>query len=261
MKTRPIAGRRGSSFTRREFLTVGATGIAGVLAACKGLGTGLDSGDAVALESRPGVPTRTVTPGLYGLGLDSARDAQLFVPAVYEPSRAIPLVVLLHGAGQHSNEWANSLNVINLLDEFGVAMLAPSSRGLTWYPNGPDVDVIDEALSRTFDRLNVDANHVALGGFSDGASVGLSLGLANGDLFPQLLGFSPGYLQVARTRGTPRIFVAHGQDDRVLSYNNAVSMVDGLRGQGYDVEFAGFEGGHVIRLSILRQSMEWFLRS
>lgn len=199
-------------------------------------------------------------PGLYGLGLDGARDGHLFVPAVYDGTRRIPLVVLLHGAGQRSSEWTGSTAVIDLLDEFGIAMLAPSSRGTTWYAGGPDVAFIDEALARTFSRLNVDPGHVAIGGFSDGASVGLSLGLANGDLFGQLLGFSPGYLQVAHSQGRPRIFVAHGQDDRVLSYNNAVSMVDGLRGQGYEVEFAGFEGGHIIRLSILRQSFEWFLR-
>jgi predicted esterase len=40
-------------------------------------------------------------------------------------------------------------------------------------------------------------------GFSDGASYALSLGLANGDLFTHVLGFSPGFMRVPRHVGRP----------------------------------------------------------
>lgn len=38
----------------------------------------------------------------------------------------------------------------------------------------------------------IDPAHVAIGGFSDGASCALSLGLVNGDLFTHVMAFSPG---------------------------------------------------------------------
>jgi predicted esterase len=41
----------------------------------------------------------------------------------------------------------------------------------------PDVALIDQALSEIFNRYMVDASRLALGGFSDGASYALALGL------------------------------------------------------------------------------------
>jgi len=42
-----------------------------------------------------------------------------------------------------------------------------------------------------------DPARVTLGGFSDGATYALSIGLANGDLFPQVIGCSPGFIAQA----------------------------------------------------------------
>ena len=38
----------------------------------------------------------------------------------------------------------------------------------------------------------IDPSRIAMAGFSDGASYSLSVGLANGDLFSAVFGFSPG---------------------------------------------------------------------
>src|SRR5688500_5667369 len=46
---------------------------------------------------------------------------------------------------------------------------------------GPDVQGIDQALTRTFAMRRVDSRRIAISGFSDGASYALGPGLSNGD--------------------------------------------------------------------------------
>ncbi len=81
---------------------------------------------------------------------------------------------------------------------------------------GPDVAYIDRALEQTFSRYNVDPTRIAIGGFSDGASYALSLGVTNGDLFTHVVAFSPGFMAPAGQHGSPMLFISHGTQDRVL---------------------------------------------
>jgi predicted esterase len=64
---------------------------------------------------------------------------------------------------------------------------------------------LDQALQHVFETYSIDPGRVGLGGFSDGASYALSLGVANGDLFSHIIAFSPGFMrppaQVREQRG------------------------------------------------------------
>ncbi|MBV8612996.1 MAG: hypothetical protein JOY66_04405 [Acetobacteraceae bacterium] len=140
------------------------------------------------------------------------------VPPGYRPDVPAPLLVLLHGAG------ADAACLLPLYlrqaDRDGVLILAPDSRGATWDiiqgGHGPDIAFLDAALDRVFAAWAIRPDRVAIGGFSDGASYALSLGLANGDLFADILAFSPGFALPAAYEGTPRIFISHGTADAVL---------------------------------------------
>src|SRR5436190_993778 len=79
---------------------------------------------------------------------------------------------------------------------------------------GEDVAFLNRALESVFARLAVDPARVAIGGFSDGATYALSLGLANGDLFPRVVAFSPGFIISAPPHGRPRFFLSHGISDQ-----------------------------------------------
>jgi predicted esterase len=87
--------------------------------------------------------------------------------------------------------------------------LAPDGDG-SW----GDPDEIDGGLQGAFARFAVDPSHVAVVGFSAGASDALSLGLANGDLFTHVVAHSPGDYSGNGTVGQPEVFVAHGTDER-----------------------------------------------
>ena len=217
--------------------------------------------DPFAFTARPSTPTRAITPGHHRLGLGESRDGALFVPKSYRAGTAHPLLVLLHGAGQSSSEWIGAGSFIRMLDARGILMLAPDSRGATWEHRDPrDVRFIDAALAWTFDRADIDPSRLALGGFSDGASFALSIGLYNGALFPSLLAFSPGFIATEARRGKPRVFVSHGMLDPVLPFGNARRIVASLRAESYDVRFEQFAGGHTIEPLLASKALDWFER-
>jgi phospholipase/carboxylesterase len=88
---------------------------------------------------------------------------------------------------------------------------------------------------------------VALGGFSDGASYALSLGLTNGDLFTHLIAFSPGFMAPGGEVGRPRCYVAHGTRDAVLPIDRCSRrLVPVLERAGYAVRYHEFDGPHTV---------------
>ena len=119
--------------------------------------------------------------------------------------------------------------------------------------------MIDRALEHTFSRYAVDPARLAIGGFSDGASYALSLGITNGDLFTHVLAFSPGLMAPAGRTGSPRIFVSHGVRDGVLPIDRCSrSIVPELKRGGYDVLYREFDGEHSISLEIALEAIGWF---
>jgi predicted esterase len=151
-----------------------------------------------------------------------------------------------------------------LFDDPPIIVIAPESRGSTWdilrEGYGPDVGFIDETLDLAFGMCNVDPTHLALGGFSDGASYALSLGLTNGDLFTALTAFSPGFNRPAAKRGKPRIFIAHGRQDQLLAIDaTSRPIVRALKKDGYDVHYEEFEGRHTVTADEVARAMRWFL--
>jgi phospholipase/carboxylesterase len=214
------------------------------------------------LSARPGTPpfADRPSPGLHPLGLERERDGLLHVPAGPEPPAGFGLVVLLHGAGSSAERGIAPL--LDLADEAGLVLVAPASRGRTWDVIaggfGPDVSFVDRAVAHALARLPIDPARVALGGFSDGASYALSLGLGNGELFTHLVAFSPGFAAPAGLHGRPTIFVSHGVDDAVLPIARCTRrLVPALLEAGYDVEVREFDGGHLVPPAIARDAVAW----
>jgi phospholipase/carboxylesterase len=202
------------------------------------------------------------SPGLHPLGLDRDRDALLLVPAGYRPDQPVPFVLSLHGAGGDANSGLYPLR--DLADEAGLILLSPGSRRQTWDVirggYGPDVAFIDRALTAAFALCVVDPDRLAVAGFSDGASYALSLGITNGDLFQDVMAFSPGFMAPADQRGEPRIFISHGTRDQVLAIDRTSrKIVPQLIRAGYDVRYREFEGPHTVPPEIAREALEWFL--
>ena len=146
----------------------------------------------------------------------------------------------------------------------GILLLAPDSRGRSWDviidAFGPDVAFLDRALAHVFERCQVDAERIGIGGFSDGASYALSIGLINGALFSDILAFSPGFVGADEAHGAPRIFISHGVRDEVLPIDPCSRrLVPGLRTAGYDVDYREFPDGHIVPPEMVDAAVARFL--
>ena len=255
--------------TRRRFLELVAAAGAGALAAgCApaapkaSAGASASGVPAARLMVKPAAPTGTIAAGISSLGLSAERDAFIYVPPGLDPGKEAPLLVLLHGAGG-SAAWWKPETIAALADPAGIIIVAPSSAGATWDLRldgyGPDVEIVDASMRFAFAHCRVDPARLALGGFSDGASYALSLGLENGDLFSALLAFSPGLCATDARRGTPRVYITHGTQDTVLPIDSSSRLiVPTLRKLGYDVTYREFDGGHTVDRALAVQGMRWF---
>ncbi len=231
------------------------------LAACLSACTHAESG--VRLHARPGKGAATgAKTGVTPLNLRAERDTLLYVPeSAPDPA---PLILYLHGAT--GNEQQGIRRLSGLADEFGFLLLSPASQEGTWdairSDFGPDVRLIDQALSKVFGLRQVDPRRVAVCGFSDGASYALGLGLSNGDLFRGVMAFSPGFIPRGVVKsGAPRIFLSHGTNDQILPIDECSRrLAPQLKQAGYGVKFQEFDGPHTVPPEIAREAMAWFLK-
>jgi len=212
------------------------------------------------LDARPSTEPagEPLPPGISHLDLGPGVEAAVAVPPEGATARA--LLVFCHGAGGTAADALRAVGEEAL--RRGVVVLATSSVGATWDlvagGLGRDVAVLDAALAQVLDRVPVD--RVALGGFSDGGSYAVSLGVANGGLFGEVLAFSPGFLAPPARQGRPRVWLCHGTDDRVLPVDRCGRrVVAQLREAGYDVTYDEFVGGHVVTPDLVGAGLGWWL--
>jgi len=223
---------------RRELLKLGLGALAFGCASTE---------DPSRLRARPGQSSAPLRP-----------PAVLYVPP--KPSGAFAL--LLHGAGGEPDRILKRFHPV--ADEFGVTMLAPKSRDMTWDAIrgtfGPDVIQIDEALRAAFAAGPIDRKRIAVAGFSDGATYAIALGRANGDLFTHVVAFSPGFLIPVETTGHPRFFLSHGTADDILPIDEASRRIAReLRRENLSVKLREFEGPHTVPPEIAREGFAWFV--
>jgi len=237
------------NLTRRELLAMSAF----ALARCESM-EGIPAG---RLTARPPTRADSLGPGLHQLELQ--RDTLLYIPMRATGAFAL----LLHGANGQPERVLDRFR--DVADESGVILLAPKSRDATWdaiHGNfAIDLPFLGAALTAAFARCNVDRAHLAVAGFSDGATLAVALGLANGDLFSHVIAFSPGFLIPLRRVGAARFFLSHGTADPILPIDHASrAIARDLRRAHLDVLLREFDGGHTVPPNIAQEAFAWLTR-
>jgi len=212
--------------------------------------------------SPPAPPLVCVPATRSELKLDNLRDGVVYVPKGYKVGQATPLLVWLHGAGGSGNV---STNLSALADEFGFIVLAPDSREWTWGSIlgdwDPDLDFLQLAMRQTQTRCAIDREHIWLGGFSDGASFSLSLGISYGNVFRRVYAGSPGLMQPIAANGKPPIFISHGRSDQTMPIDETSRrFVPRLKTLGYDVTYREYDGRHQLPPEVLREAITWMFQ-
>ena len=236
---------------RRGFLTLGAAGA-----------IGLWRGSQVAAASLWQDPGQDEIPyGATRLAItDDERQGTVHVPKQYKHGTSLPLLVMLHG-------FSGSGTVARytaLAEELGIIVIAPDSREQTWGQSSPGFDgdsrYISAALRAVSGFLDIDRQHIAIGGVSDGATYAFSMGLAYGDTFTHLLIFSEGIPIPYRKQGKPKIFIGHGINDVQMPIDRTSRrFVPQLQSEGYDIKYVEYDGGHGTPAAVVRQGFEWFV--
>lgn len=223
------------------------------------------------LSARPSAPAVTAATAAGRHRLRAGATATLYVPESIPAGASAPFLLLLHGGGGRGDDMIRRFKA--QADARGIILLAPNSADRTWDvamsmsenpwapPSfGKDVRRLDAVLAETFARVKADPQRVAVAGFSDGASMALSIGANNTTLFPATLAFSAGGMVADWTGRAGRVFFSHGEKDRILPIaTTRDAWAPALRATGFTVTFVSFDGGHAIPDPVLEQAMVWWL--
>lgn len=204
-------------------------------------------------------------------------------------------IIVLHGLGADGNDFVPIARELDLRAVGPVRFVFPSAPVLpvtlnggyemrAWYdihppsanPAVPRLE--DEAGLRAAQGLvqglidrevtrGVPAHRIVLMGFSQGCAMTLMTGLRAPQRLAGLVGLS-GYLPIAGTtaaergeanRDTP-IFLAHGEDDPMVTIDRAIASRDELRRLGYGVEWHTYPMAHTVSTQEVDDLNVWLLK-
>ncbi|HMI94854.1 MAG TPA: hypothetical protein VK509_25950, partial [Polyangiales bacterium] len=135
----------------------------------------------------------------------------IYLPPNYDPARAYPLLVMLHGGSANGNLFlgvvlGNNMNWkeydLHLWDEYAPRwtpewiVVAPDGFGQVMWRFMGEQDVLD-VIADVQKHYNVDANRIALGGLSNGGVGAYNLGMRHAHRFSvvQAIAGAPSWLQ------------------------------------------------------------------
>lgn len=200
------------------------------------------------------------------------RAAHVFGPTLEEPvSERLPLLVVLHGNGKSED------TITWLRGQFGelaiqnrCLMLIPSALGVTWdfylAEDPQDTRFISEAISEVLRSHRVDVSRIAVMGFSDGASLGLSLAVAHPWVFQAAMVWGAGFC--LRKFGpppldapVPRLLVGHGRHDVLFNVDKVTRpIIERLEKVGYAVDFwLDEDAAHGPTTEFMRNGIQYWL--
>ena len=186
-------------------------------------------------------------------------------------------IIWMHGLGADGNDFTPIVQELNLQSSIHIRFVFPHAPLRPVSINGGAVmrawyDIFDQSLNSNEDingirnsqsaieqliknenKNGIKAENIVLAGFSQGAAMALQTGLRYPDKLAGILALS-GYLPLAQTLMTEadpsniltQIFMAHGQNDQVISLDLALLSKQKLLESGYSINWSQYQMGHSV---------------
>ncbi len=183
------------------------------------------------------------------------------VPKSYDPAKAWPALVYLHGGVAREGDGGGVIGLRMLggeANERGFILICPSTqRGAEWWtPAG--MALVHRALADAKQRWHIDPDRIAATGFSDGGSGCYHLLQHDPDRWCCFLAFM-GHPGLTRSMGGPAyrgsvasrpVFAVHGGEDQLYPSARMKPLIDQMKSAGANIEWrdipeATHSPGHV----------------
>ncbi len=174
------------------------------------------------------------------------RGYVVYVPRDYDPGKAWPLIVFLHGAGERGDDGLIQSEVgigtviRRRVKEFPAVVVMPQCPEGGWWDKA--VPHIDEAIKVTLADYTIDSSRVYLTGLSMGGFATWMYGAHHADQFAALMPICGGgdVKDAAALAKTP-IWAFHGADDGVVPPKESTDMVEAVKKAGGSIQYTEFE--------------------
>jgi phospholipase/carboxylesterase len=206
------------------------------------------------------------------------------IHALYEPAGKgpHPTILTLHGRG------ANALDLLGLAPYLGAGRflvicpqgpletpIGAEATGYAWYRmskgGSPDVEEIltsrqklQQFLDGCLERYPIDAQKLAVLGFSQGGVMAYSLALTNPERFAALVALSSwlppellGKLSLGDSARSLPTLIQHGTEDSMIEVERARRSAEMLRQTRIPVTYREYQMGHEIRPKSLSDLSAW----
>jgi len=187
-----------------------------------------------------------------------ARPYHVYVPKGYDSAKKHPAIVSLHGGVNRANLLPEAVLTqihadVKDADQYGWIVIIPlGQRGATWFDRVGMANVLAQ-LAAVKRRYNIDEDRVFVGGFSDGGSGGLLMGLYYPTPWAGLFALSasvtvaaaaPDEAFPANLANRP-VHAANGGIDPLYPSALQKTFIDQLREQGARIAWTEYpESGH-----------------
>lgn len=202
---------------------------------------------------------------------------ELRKPSLVEPGKRYPAIFVMHGMG--SNE-QNMLSLVMGLEEtfyiFSVRGPLSQPPGFAYFPiqgyGKPNREVFDQAIIQLTNFIDYTAEHYPLDkdnlyllGFSQGAIVSMTLGLALGERIKGIValsGYIPKFVQeeyLIKPVNQLSLFISHGEYDNILPYEWGFESKTFFQKLGAQVTFHSYAEGHTVSLKNQQDFTKWIM--
>lgn len=193
-----------------------------------------------------------------------AYPLSLSIPATYDPSKSVGLVVCLHGAGftgdAYLERWQGRLGE-------GYLLACPTYPSGAWFTRRAE-ELVLATIRDLRTRYHVDPDRIFLTGMSNGGIGTWLIGMHHAPLFAGIAPMASGLDDVlmpflANLRNTP-IYIIHGAKDQVMPVELSRSISRELDRLGYVHVYREHErehpmaGGHYFPKEELPDLVRWF---